>query len=71
MSLTERKRLPRVQARDDSVSSFDETRIVLSFFPADNLEAGQAPTHRYVIEAVGRRPDGSRVRAAKRVRRSR
>jgi ABC-2 type transport system ATP-binding protein len=33
------------QARDDSISSFDGTRIVLSFFPADGLKAGQkAPT---------------------------
>ncbi len=34
-----------VQARDDSISSFDGTRIVLSFFPADGLKAGEkAPT---------------------------
>lgn len=33
------------QARDDSISSFDGTRIVLSFFPAEGLKAGQkAPT---------------------------
>jgi ABC-2 type transport system ATP-binding protein len=32
-------------ARDDSVSSFDGTRIVLSFFPAEGLQVGQkAPT---------------------------
>ena len=48
-----------VQARDDSISSFDGTRIVLSFFPADGLKAGQ--------KASGRRPDGSRVRFTKRV----
>ena len=32
-------------ARDDSVTSFDGTRIMLSFFPAEGLQAGQrAPT---------------------------
>jgi hypothetical protein len=29
------------RARHDSISSFDGTRIVLSFFPADGLKAGQ------------------------------
>ena len=36
---------PVASARDDSVTSFDGTRIVLSFFPAEGLQAGQnAPT---------------------------
>jgi ABC-2 type transport system ATP-binding protein len=59
------------QARDDSISSFDGTRIVLSFFPADNLPAGRkAPTvlfGRYTIEASGRRADATKVRVTKRV----
>jgi ABC-2 type transport system ATP-binding protein len=59
MSLTVRKRVlasklgfalvlmgaTPAQARDDTISSFDGTRIVLSFFPADNLRPRQrAPT---------------------------
>jgi ABC-2 type transport system ATP-binding protein len=36
---------PAASARDDSVTSFDGTRIVLSFFPAEGLGAGErAPT---------------------------
>jgi len=36
---------PVAAARDDSVTSFDGTRIVLSFFPAEGLAPGQkAPT---------------------------
>ena len=36
---------PVASARDDSVTSFDGTRIVLSFFPAEGLQAGErAPT---------------------------
>src|SRR5688572_207183 len=36
---------PVASARDDSVTSFDGTRIVLSFFPAEGLQLGQrAPT---------------------------
>jgi ABC-2 type transport system ATP-binding protein len=36
---------PAASARDDAVTSFDGTRIVLSFFPAEGLQAGQkAPT---------------------------
>jgi ABC-2 type transport system ATP-binding protein len=36
---------PAAFARDDAVTSFDGTRIVLSFFPAENLQPGQtAPT---------------------------
>ncbi len=36
---------PAASARDDSVTSFDGTRIVLSFFPAEGLQPGQrAPT---------------------------
>ena len=36
---------PAAHARDDSVTSFDGTKIVLSFFPAEGLAAGQrAPT---------------------------
>ena len=36
---------PFAHARDDSVTSFDGTKIVLSFFPAENLpEGGKAPT---------------------------
>ena len=36
---------PVASARDDSVTSFDGTRIVLSFFPAEGLQPGQrAPT---------------------------
>jgi hypothetical protein len=50
--------------RDDSISSFDGTRIVLSFFPADGLKAVQkAPT---VLFGPGW-SHGSRVRVTKRV----
>ena len=36
---------PLAHARDDSVTSFDGTKIVLSFFPAEGLQPGQkAPT---------------------------
>src|SRR5215212_4086652 len=36
---------PAAHARDDSVTSFDGTKIVLSFFPAEGLQQGQrAPT---------------------------
>ncbi len=36
---------PAASARDDAVTSFDGTRIVLSFFPAEGLQTGQkAPT---------------------------
>src|SRR4051794_41272071 len=36
---------PLAHARDDSVTSFDGAKIVLSFFPAEGLQAGQrAPT---------------------------
>src|SRR5215216_4375121 len=36
---------PLAHARDDSVTSFDGTKIVLSFFPAEGLQGGQrAPT---------------------------
>src|SRR3954452_7446753 len=36
---------PLAHARDDSVTSFDGTKIVLSFFPAAGLQPGQkAPT---------------------------
>ena len=36
---------PGASARDDAVTSFDGTRIVLSFFPAEGLQAGErAPT---------------------------
>jgi len=36
---------PAASARDDAVTSFDGTRIVLSFFPAEGLGAGErAPT---------------------------
>jgi ABC-2 type transport system ATP-binding protein len=36
---------PGASARDDSVTSFDGTRIVLSYFPAEGLQAGErAPT---------------------------
>jgi ABC-2 type transport system ATP-binding protein len=36
---------PAASARDDAVTSFDGTRIVLSFFPAEGLEVGErAPT---------------------------
>lgn len=36
---------PGASARDDAVTSFDGTRIVLSFFPAEGLAAGErAPT---------------------------
>ena len=36
---------PAASARDDAVTSFDGTRIVLSFFPAEGLQPGEkAPT---------------------------
>ena len=36
---------PVASARDDSVTSFDGTRIVLSFFPAEGLQPGQQRSH--------------------------
>jgi hypothetical protein len=32
---------PAAQARDDTVTSFDGTKIAVSFFPAANLQPGQ------------------------------
>jgi hypothetical protein len=63
--VTVRGRCGRVEGRSRLPRTFSGRRRF-----AVRLRRG-LPRGRYVIQAVGRRPDGSRVRVAKRVRQSR